>query len=264
MSTARRVESATRLLRRPRRLLHLFFLGALFRPREGTGRAAAMACAAKAAGVAYVIWSTLGTPRQWVPLSDPGCAPGEVQGAALRRQGRGQRLVHCGRRADQHSSSSFYWENLIYFGMGPRKGTDGVSSSSRCRGRPQAALHRRGGHRSLRPTGSSSAGSEFIGRTVGVAGDHLTGAEMAAALGRALGQPVSYYPIPFDDYQAGLPGADDAETCFQFNHDFADDFCRARSLELSRSVNPALQSFDTWLAANHARIPSSNFLRASP
>ena len=51
-------------------------------------------------------------------------------------------------------------------------------------------------------------GSEFIGRTVGVAGDHLTGAQMAEALGAALGQPVTYYPMPFDDYRKlGFPGA---------------------------------------------------------
>jgi hypothetical protein len=42
---------------------------------------------------------------------------------------------------------------------------------------------------------------------------------------------------------------------FQFKHDFNDAFCAARSVEFSRSVNPQLQSFDTWLAANAARIP---------
>ena len=42
---------------------------------------------------------------------------------------------------------------------------------------------------------------------------------------------------------------------FQFNHDFSDDFCAARSVEFSRSLNPALQSFADWLAAHGREIP---------
>ena len=79
---------------------------------------------------------------------------------------------------------------------------------------------------------------------------------MAAALGRAYGQPVAYYPMPFDDYRKlGFPGADDLGNMFQFKHDFEADFCGLRDLALSRALNPALQGFDAWLAANKARIP---------
>ena len=42
---------------------------------------------------------------------------------------------------------------------------------------------------------------------------------------------------------------------FQFKRDFNDDFVGARSIELSRRLNPELQDFDAWLAANAARIP---------
>ena len=51
-----------------------------------------MAEAAKAAGVQHVIWSTLEDTRRWMPLErQPDAdAAGQVQGAALRRQGRGQ------------------------------------------------------------------------------------------------------------------------------------------------------------------------------
>jgi hypothetical protein len=79
---------------------------------------------------------------------------------------------------------------------------------------------------------------------------------MAASLRRALGQPVTHYPMPFDDYRKlGFPGADDLGNMFQFKHDFEDYFCGARSVEFSRSLNPALQNFDTWVQANKSRIP---------
>jgi len=89
---------------------------------------------------------------------------------------------------------------------------------------------------------------------------------MAAWLSRALGQEVRYQPVTPAAYRAfGFPGADDLGNMFQFNHDFSDDFCAARSVEFSRSVNPALQSFDGWLAANAKRIRSGEVAgRAAP
>jgi hypothetical protein len=79
---------------------------------------------------------------------------------------------------------------------------------------------------------------------------------MAAELSQALGQPVSYYAMPFDDYRKlGFPGADDLGNMFQYNHDFAKEFTGRRSVEFSRSVNPKLQNFSQWLAANKDRIP---------
>jgi hypothetical protein len=99
-------------------------------------------------------------------------------------------------------------------------------------------------------------GRESIGKTVGIAGEHLTGDQMAAALSRALGQAVTYQSVPFDVYRSfGFPGADDIGNMFQFKHDFNELFCGARSLEFSRSLNPALQTFDRWLAENNSRIP---------
>jgi hypothetical protein len=53
----------------------------------------------------------------------------------------------------------------------------------------------------------------------------------------------------------GFPGADDLGNMFQFKADFEKDFCAARSLAFSRSVNPQLQTFAQWLAANKERLP---------
>jgi hypothetical protein len=42
---------------------------------------------------------------------------------------------------------------------------------------------------------------------------------------------------------------------FQFYRDFAEYFQSSRSLEFSRSLNPELQTFEQWLAANASKIP---------
>ena len=46
------------------------FFWAHFSPEKEKAQAAAMARAAKAAGVKHVIWSTLEDTRKWIPLSD--------------------------------------------------------------------------------------------------------------------------------------------------------------------------------------------------
>ena len=79
---------------------------------------------------------------------------------------------------------------------------------------------------------------------------------MAAALTKALGQDVGYNDVPPDVYRSfDFPGADDLGNMFQFKRDFEKDYCGIRDLDKSRSLNPDLQSFDTWLAANASRIP---------
>lgn len=104
--------------------------------------------------------------------------------------------------------------------------------------------------------GLFKAGPRFIGRTVGIAGEHLTGAQMAEKLARALGQPVGYQAVPPAVYRGlGFPGAEDLGNMFQFNAEFADAFCAARPVALARELNPALQTLDDWLATNAPGIP---------
>jgi len=152
-------------------------------------------------------------------------------------------------------ATSFYWDNLIYFGMGPRKGPDGRLALTLPTGDqklPGIAAEDIG----RCAYGIFKAGRAYLGKTVGIAGEHLTGAQMATALGRALGQEVVHQAVPPEVYRSfGFPGADDLGNMFQFNRDFADEFCGRRSLETSRALNPALQSFEAWLARNGSRIP---------
>ncbi len=65
--------------------------------------------------------------------------------------------------------------------------------------------------------GIFKAGTRYIGKRIGIAGGHLTGEQMAAALSKALGEPVRYHAVPFDVYRGlGFPGADDLGNMFQF------------------------------------------------
>jgi uncharacterized protein YbjT (DUF2867 family) len=153
--------------------------------------------------------------------------------------------------------TSFYWDNLIHFGMGPRRGEDGrlvftlPMDDKRLPGIAAEDIGRAA-------FGVFKAGSEYIGRTVGIAGEHLTGADMAAELGRALGEEVMYMSITPADYRAlDFPGADDLGNMFQFKRDFEADFCGARDVALTRRLNPQLQDFRTWLQRNKERIPTS-------
>jgi uncharacterized protein YbjT (DUF2867 family) len=228
-----------------------------FSPEKELVQAKGQAQAAKDTGVQHVIWSTLEDTRKWVPLSDNRMptlmgkykvphfdAKGEAD-AEFTKLGLPTTLL----------LTSFYWDNLIHFGMGPKKGPDGTMAFTLPIGDkklPGIAAEDIG----KCALGIFKKGREYIGRTIGVAGEHLTATQMAAALTKALGQTVRYNAVTPEMYRGfGFAGAEDLGNMFQFNRDFEAVFCGARNLDVSRSLNPALQTFDEWLSRNKGRIP---------
>ncbi|HSM18261.1 MAG TPA: NmrA/HSCARG family protein [Gemmatimonadales bacterium] len=228
-----------------------------FSPEKEMAHARNMAQAAKQAGLQHVIWSTLEDTRLKVPLSDDRMptlmgkykvphfdAKGEAN-AFFSEAGVPTTLLH----------TSFYWDNLIHFGMGPKKGPDGKLAITFPMGDkklPGIAAEDIG----RCAYGIFKRGREFIGKTPGIAGEFPTGAEMATALTKALGQEVRYNDVPPDVYRSfGFPGAEDLGNMFQYYRDFEADFCGARDLTLSRELNPGLQTFEVWLERNKDRIP---------
>ncbi len=227
-----------------------------FSPEREVEQVKNMAAAAKATGVKHVIWSTLEDTRNWVPLDDDRMPTLMDHYKVPHFDGKGEadRAFAEAGVPTTYLLTSFYWDNLIHFGMGPRKGEDGKlvfalpMGDKKLPGIAVADIGRSA-------FGVFKRGEEFIGKRVGIAGEHLTGQEMASALSRVLGREVAYYPVPFDAYRKfDFPGADDLGNMFQFKHDFEDYFCGARSIEFSRSLNPTLQTFAGWLAANKAGI----------
>ena len=233
------------------------FFWAHFSPEKEFAEAKAMAKAAKYAGIQHVIWSTLEDTRQWVPLSDSRMPTlmGKYKVPHFDAKGEANRVFTELGLPTTFLLTSFYWDNMIHFGMGPKKGPDGKLAITLPMGDkklPGIAAEDIG----KCALGIFKKGREFIGKTVGVAGEHLTGAQMAAALTKALNQEVRYNAVPPEVYRSfGFPGAEDLSNMFQFKRDFEQVFCGARNLDVSRALNPSLQTLDTWLAHNKNRIP---------
>ena len=228
-----------------------------FSPERELTQARNMAHAVKAAGVKHVIWSTLEDTRKWVPLSDDRMPTlmGKYKVPHFDAKGEADQIFKELGVPTTWLITSFYWDNLIYFGSGPQRGPDGVLAITfpmDDKKLPAIAAEDIG----KAAFGIFKRGGEFINKTVGIAGEHLSGAEMARALTRALGQEVRYNNVPPEVYRSfGFPAADDLGNMFQFKRDFNDYFRGARSVEFSRSLNPELQSFEQWLAKHKDQIP---------
>jgi uncharacterized protein YbjT (DUF2867 family) len=229
----------------------------LFSPEKEMAQAKNMAQAAKHANLQHVIWSTLEDTRRWVPLSDNRMPTlmGKYKVPHFDAKGEADHLFGDVGVPTTLLLTSFYWENLIYFGAGPKKGPDG-----------KLAITYPMGDKKLPGIAAEDIGKcaltifkkgpEFIGKTVAIAGEHLTGVQMAAALTKALGQEVRYNDVPPEVYRNfGFPGADDLGNMFQFKRDFQEAFCGPRNPAVARALNPSLQTFEKWLANNKNRIP---------
>jgi uncharacterized protein YbjT (DUF2867 family) len=228
-----------------------------FSPERELTQARNQAQAAKDAGLQHVIWSTLEDTRRWVPLEDDRMPTlmGKYKVPHFDAKGEADGIFRELGVPTTFLLTAFYWENLIFFGAGPQRGPDGVLAITfplDDKPLPSIAVEDIG----KCAYGIFKRGREFINRTVAIAGEHLTGAEMARQLTQALGQEVRYNNVPPEVYRSfGFPGADDLGNMFQFKRDFNDYFVGARSLEFSRSLNPELQTFEEWLAVHKGEIP---------
>lgn len=230
-----------------------------FSPAKEQAQARAMAQAAAAARLEHVVWSTLEDTRIRVPLSDSRMPTlqGSYKVPHMDVKGEANRFFSDLAVPTTFLHTSFYWENLISFGMGPKKGPDGrlvftlPMASKKLPGIAVADIGRCA-------HGVLKGGSDYIGKSVGVAGQHLTGDQMAAELSSALGQEVVYDAISPDAYRGlGFPGAEDLGNMFQYKAEFEAEFCGARDLAVAKILNPELQTFRQWLAAHKRAIPLS-------
>jgi uncharacterized protein YbjT (DUF2867 family) len=233
------------------------FFWAHFSPDKEKAQVRNMAAAARAAGIRHAIWSTLEDTRRWVPLTDNRMPTlmGQYKVPHFDAKGESNQAFTAVGVPTTFLHTSFYWDNLVHFGMGPKPGPDGTLAFTLPMGDrklPGIAAEDIG----RCAFGIFKEGAANIGQSIGIAGEILTGAQMAAALTTALGQPVRYHAVTPEAYRGfGFPGAEDLGNMFQFKHDFEAAFCGARSVERSRALNPALQSFAVWLERNKSRIP---------
>jgi uncharacterized protein YbjT (DUF2867 family) len=226
-------------------------------PARETEEGRRIARAARTAGVPHVIWSTFEDTRKRVPLDDTRMPTlmGHYKVPHFDSKAEANAAFAGAGVPTTYLLTSFYWDNLIHFGMGPTKGPDGVLGFTMPMGAaklPGIAAGDIGGC----AYGIFKRGNEYVGKTVGIAGEHLSGAEMAAALGRALHTTVRFNDVTPDTYRGfGFPGADDLGNMFQYKRDFEREYRAVRDVARSRALNPKLQTFDQWLAANASLIP---------
>lgn len=230
-----------------------------FDPEREKAQAGNLARAARAAGVSHAIWSTLEDVRQYVAVDD-GRIPtlaGGYKVPHMDAKGEANALFGEAGVPTTYLHTSFYWDNMITFGMGPARDEDGrlaLTLPIDDAKLPSMAASDIGAC----AYGIFREGETWIGRSVGVAGGHLTGEELAAGLATALGEPVAYNAVTPEQYRDfGFPGADELANMFQFKVEFEEMYCAARDLATSRRLNPGLVSYERWLEHYAARIPLS-------
>jgi uncharacterized protein YbjT (DUF2867 family) len=230
-----------------------------FSPEKELAQAATLAAAAAAAGLQHVIWSTLEDTRKAIPVGS-GQMPvlmGRYNVPHFDAKGEANHFFLDRELPVTLLYTSFYWDNFIHFGMGPTVGPDGKLALTLPMGDaklPGIAAEDIG----RCAFGVFKAGVTAIGPAIGIAGEHLTGAEMATAFSRLMGLPVGYNAVSPDVYRGfGFPGAEDLGNMFQFKRDFEADYCAARSVGATRKLNPALMNFQQWLVAHRAAFVKS-------
>ena len=222
-----------------------------------------VAAAAAKCEVGHVVYSTLEDSRRLVPVgSDPKLPPFSFPGTDERlnvphmdKKGEADRLfagLPC-----TYLLTSTYYDNSIGRGHGPQldKETGGLvlrfpigdaklpGVAVEDIGRAAYAILRGGP-------------AEFAGKHVGVSGGHMTGEEMAAEWSAALGREVKFKPMTTEQFRAlPFPGADDLASMWYFQSTWNREFCEARSVEVSRAMNPQLHTLKTWLKENVHRVP---------
>jgi uncharacterized protein YbjT (DUF2867 family) len=227
----------------------------LFDPEKEIAQAKNLAEACARAGVRHAIWSTLEDTREFYPLSDDRMPTllGRYKVPHFDGKGEANKYFAAAGVPTTYLLASFYWENFIYFGLGPKPGPEGVLTlNTPMADAPLAGI----GAEDIGPCAYGLFKTEAIGETVGIAGEHLTGQEMASKMSESLDREVRYEPVTPDVFRSfGFPGAEDLGNMFQFYTDYAQDLGSARSVSATRELHPGTSDFDGWLANKGHLIP---------
>jgi len=217
-----------------------------------------IADAAKAAGVKHVIWSTLEDTRKLMKSDDKRMPMLQEKYRVPHFDAKDEANAFFSGLPVTYLVTSFYWDNFFLFGLAPKKGADGKYAWAY----PMAGAKMAGiaaediGKCAY---GIFKAGSQYIGKTVGIVGEELTVSEMGAKLDKGLGLgPVTYHAVEADAYRGfGFPGADEMGNMFQVYRDFEKQVSGARSQDVARRLNPGLMTFDQWLAKHKAAVKAA-------
>ena len=148
----------------------------------------------------------------------------------------------------------FYYENFLAF-FPPMPTGDGSFQISFPQGdTPLAAISVEDVGKIVAPIFEQP--EKYIGKVIEPAGDDIPPAEYAAKMGNAAGVDVRYAHMPREAYAAlGFPGADDLADMFEYYRLHIPS--RKSYIEEARANGPELQSFDSWIGKNAAKLKSA-------
>jgi uncharacterized protein YbjT (DUF2867 family) len=225
-------------------------------PARELQQAANIAEAAKAAGISHVVWSTLEGTRD-LPLD------GDAQMPRLSEDG--SRVPHFDAKNDANAHftglpvtfliTSYFWDNMINFGLGPKRQADGryVWTMADWADAPIAGHATEDIGRAA--LGIFAAGKRFIGQTVGIQSAAPTLQEMADAIANEFDIEVEVQTVDFATYRGfGFPGSDDLGNNFEYFRIFNDRFMSIRSESLMRELNCQVEGFAEFLKRRHDDI----------
>jgi uncharacterized protein YbjT (DUF2867 family) len=233
------------------------FFWAHYSPEKEKAEAAIFVEAAKHADLKHVIWSTLEDVREYIPLNDQRMPTlhGQYKVPHFDGKGESDKLFTAAGIPTTFLLASFYWDNFIYFGAGPKRGEDGKLALTLPIGNAKMAGIAAEDIGKC-AYGIFKKGTEMVGKRIGIAGEQLTGNDMAEGLSKALGEPVVYNKVPADVYRSfGFPGADDLGNMFQFYDEFEKELNKTRDVSMSKQLNPDLLSYEQWLKKYGSKIP---------
>ena len=217
-----------------------------------------VAVAAKAAGVSHVIWSTLEDTRKLMNADDKRMPMLQAKYRVPHFDAKAEANAYFKGLPTTFLMASFYWDNLYSFGLAPKKGADGQYEWTFPMGDSKLAGI------AAEDIGKSAygifkAGQQYVGKTVGIAGQHLTLTEMGDKISKGMGVgPIRYNAVDPDKYRSfGFPGADEMGNMFQVYRDFEKEVTGARSVDATRQLDPEVQSFDQFIAKNRSKLASA-------
>ena len=214
-----------------------------------------IADAAKAAGVKHVIWSTLEDTRKLMQSSDKRMPMLQEKYRVPHFDAKAEADAFFAGLPTTYLVTSFYWDNLYMFGLAPKKGDDGQLAWTFPMGTSKLAGIAAEDIGKV-AYGIFKAGDQYIGKRVGIFGEALTIDEMGKTLSKTLGVgPIKYNAVEADAYRGfGFPGADEMGNMFQVYRDFEKEVIGVRSQQEAKKLNPALQSFEQFVAKQKAAI----------
>jgi uncharacterized protein YbjT (DUF2867 family) len=219
-------------------------------------QAASAARAARDAGLQHVIWSTLEDTRPYF----------ESLGVEVPTVHDAYKVPHFDAKGEANASftdngvpttflqTTMYYEAFL-IGQGPHRDENGELVLTNPMDSKKLALVA-GVDIGKTAYGIFRRGKDLVGATVSIAGEHLTGDELAEKFTDLFGEKVVYRPLSHDEVRAsGQPGALEVANMYQFYADAADYFTGVRDIDKVRELNPELQSLDSWLVEHKNEIP---------